>query len=247
MNYFFISLLYTVLLWGCVNTEGKKESGKPSKALKQISVYDTSVPEPSGLVYNARNNSLMTVSDGNSTVYEIDFKGNITKSLKVPCIDLEGIALSKNCDTILVVDEATSTISKFLSNGTRTFSKLMDVHTKKNNGLEGITVDKENHVWIINEKNPCMLIELDGNKKLKRYTLNYSTDISDIFYDETTNILWVLSDESKKIFTLNMNGKLISEFSIPMAKGEGITVVKNKIYIISDSDSKLYVFEKPRG
>jgi len=68
--------LFSMFLLGCqkdpsdgnvVNTD--------STALKLLYEYSTDIPEPSGLAYNSKTNTLFAVSDANSTVYEIDFSG----------------------------------------------------------------------------------------------------------------------------------------------------------------------------
>jgi uncharacterized protein YjiK len=215
-------------------------------ALVQLAVYDTSVPEPSGLAYNAQRNSLMTVSDGNSTIYEIDFTGRILRSFVVSGSDLEGIALSAACDTIYVVEERNLLVSSFLSNGIKLSSFPVNVATNLSNGLEGVARDKRNHLFILNEKLPRMLLEYYQGQELFRKEITAAIDLSDVFYEEQTNCLWIVSDESRKVMKLSTSGTVLAEYSIPFPKGEGITIVQNKIYIVCDADGKLYVFQRPQ-
>ena len=44
---------------------------------------------------------------------------------------------------------------------------------------------------------------------------------------------------------LNSDFNLISEWTVPIIQAEGITIVHDKIYIVSDSESKMFVFQKP--
>lgn len=90
-----------------------------------------------------------------------------------------------------------------------------------------------------------MLLEFYNLTEIWRKEINYSTDISDIFYDQTDSSLWIVSDESKRILKLTLALHLISEWSIPVVQGEGITIVQDKIFIVSDPESKMYVFQKP--
>jgi uncharacterized protein YjiK len=214
-------------------------------ALVQLAVYDTSVPEPSGLAYNVQRNSLMTVSDGNSTIYEIDFTGRILRSFVVSGTDLEGIALSAACDTLFVVEERNLLVSSFLSNGTKISSFSVNVATNVSNGLEGITRDRRNHLFILNEKLPRMLLEYHQGQELSRKEITSATDLSDVFYEEGADCLWIVSDESKKVMKLSTGGTVLAEYSIPFPKGEGIAIVQGKIYVVCDADGKLYVFQKP--
>ena len=215
-------------------------------SLKQLAVYTLDVSEPSGLVYNSKNNSLMTVSDGNSTVYEIDFLGRTIKSLVIQSSDLEGIALSANCDTMYVAEETNQLITKYLINGTKLSSFPVNVATVLKHGPEGVTVDKNNHVFVLNEKLPMMILEFNQGREVWRKEINFTIDCSDIFYESSTDCFWVVSDESQRVIKLSRDAALLGEWSIPFTKGEGLAIVQDKIYIVNDSDNKMYVFEKPQ-
>lgn len=70
-----------------------------------LSEYLLTVPEPSGIAYNAVKNSFMVVSDGRPDIYEINFTGITLNTIPASGSDMEGITLSNNCDTIYVVEE----------------------------------------------------------------------------------------------------------------------------------------------
>jgi uncharacterized protein YjiK len=232
---------------GCNRPEGAAGTVVPTTAtpLTKVAEYSTAVPEPSGLAYNSKNNTLMTVSDQNSTVYEMDFTGQITRSMVVASSDMEGIALSSNCDTMYVTEETNQLISKYLMNGTKVMSFPSSVATVVKHGPEGVTVDKNNHVFVINEKLPTMLLEYSEGREIWRKDINYTTDCSDLFYEASTDCFWIVSDESQEVIKISRTGALLGEWSVPFAKGEGLAIVQNKIYIINDLDGKLYVFDKP--
>lgn len=213
--------------------------------LQAIAEYQTSIPEPSGLAYNWKTKTFWVVADGNSTVFEMDSMGGILRSMTIPSSDLEGIALSKNCDTMVVVEEGNQLVSWYLMNGTKISSFAVKVAVSISNALEGITIDQNNHLIVLNEKNPMMLLEFADRVELSRMVINYSTDISDIDYDETDDTYWLISDESRKVMHLSRTGALLGQWNVSFLKGEGIAVVGRKIYIVNDSDSKLYVFSKP--
>lgn len=243
MNFFIFSAF--IFFQGCNQIDSKQEEELTAPRLKQIAVYSTLVREPSGLAYNTRNNSLMTVSDADAAVYEMDFNGNIIKELKISADDLEGIALSKDCDTIYVAEERNQLISKFLFDGTKISSLKINVSTKENHSLEGVTLDNHNHLFVLNEKEPCLLLEFSGTTEIMRRILNFSKDVSDICYDDKLDCFWIISDESEAVVKVSKSGYAINKYSIPFTKGEGISLVENKIYIVNDLDGKLYVFEKP--
>lgn len=213
--------------------------------LKQLASYPTSVPEPSGLYYNSKTNSLFTVSDGNGTVYEIDFNGKVLHSLVIQSTDLEGITFSADNDTMYVVEETNRLVAKYLPDGRKLVSFSVNVATAPNNALEGITVDNNNRLFIINEKSPRMILEYYGQKEISRKEIAYVSDLSDIYYEKTSNSFWIVSDESQKVIRLSRDFTLIGQWSLPFTKGEGITIVGNKLYIVNDSNNTLYEFERP--
>ncbi len=239
-------LLLALFALGCSRPESGVEVAVPNATpLKLVAQYATDIPEPSGLTYNWKTNTLMTVSDQNSTMYELDFTGRVLKSMVVPSTDMEGIALSANCDTMYIAEETKELITMYLVNGTRLSSFAANVATEVKHGPEGVTVDKYNHVFVLNEKLPMMIIEYNQGKEVSRKEIAYTTDCSDIFYDSSTDSFWIVSDESQLVIKLARNGDLLGSWSVPFTKGEGLAIVQNRIYIVNDTDGKLYVFEKP--
>ena len=82
---------------GCV----KDKSEKPSDKITFVGKYDIPVLEPSGLTLTSNQNGFWTVSDEDSSLYELDKYGKIIKRIKVDGFDLEGVT---------VIDEATLAI-----------------------------------------------------------------------------------------------------------------------------------------
>ena len=201
-------LLPLLLLPACGRTEpGIAVSTPVDTALVELSVYNTSVPEPSGLVYNSKNNTLMTVSDANSTVYEIDFAGTILHSTVVQGSDLEGITLSPDCDTMYLAEEGNQQVSTYLINGTKISSLKVPVATEQNHSLEGVTIDNRHHIFVVNEKNPRLLLEFNGATEVARKEITTTLDLSDVSYDAALDCLWIVSDESQKVLKCTKSGK----------------------------------------
>lgn len=242
-----ISILVLFLLVSCTRNE-PEEITNPTNPLPltQLAVYKTSVPEPSGLFFNTKTNSLFTVSDGNSTVYEIGLTGSIIRSFSLPSSDMEGIAFSANCDTMYIAEETNQLITKYKSDGAKFYSFPVKVATLISHGPEGVALNtKNNHLYVVNESDPCMLLEYSNKSEVKRKQINYVLDCSDIFYDAQADCIWLVSDISKLLVKMNTSGDLIASYSLPITKMEGVTVINDKIYIINDSTYELYVFQKP--
>jgi uncharacterized protein YjiK len=219
------------------------------KQLEPIIEIDLSkiLSEPSGIVYNSANNSFFVVSDTLTQIFEIDMNGNLLRSIQVNANDLEGITLSINRDTIYVVEESDNLVTSFLLNGTKIKSFSVDVSTNSINGLEGIAIDANNNIYVLNEKLPRYLVKLQNEVEISRTEITAADDLSDVCYDYVLDCLWIISDESEKIIKVTKSGSLISEWQIPFSKGEGITLVDNKIYVVRDSNAKMYIFNKPNS
>jgi len=171
----------------------------------------------------------------------------LLRSIQVNANDLEGITLSINLDTIYVVEESDNLVTSFLLNGTKIKSFSVDVSTNSINGLEGIAIDANNNIYVLNEKLPRYLVKLQNEVEISRTEITAADDLSDVCYDYVLDCLWIISDESEKIIKVTKSGSLISEWQIPFSKGEGITLVDNKIYVVRDSNAKMYIFNKPNS
>jgi uncharacterized protein YjiK len=231
----------------CSRNDPEVVNNNPTvQSLKPIFVYNLDISEPSGIAYNSKNNSLFVVSDGRSDIYEIDFTGIVKATVSTTGSDLEGIAFSANCDTIYVVEETKQLVSIFSSAGALISSFPVNVATNPSHALEGITKNNLNgNLIVLNEKLPCMLLEFNNSREIRRKEINYTIDISDVFFEQSSNNYWIVSHESQKILKLSSDFNLISEWTVPIIQAEGITIVQDKIYIVSDSESKMYVFQKP--
>lgn len=211
-------------------------------------VYETkiNVLEPSGLTLSSDGKNLWTISDENSCVYLLSFEGKILKSFEINAKDLEGIT-TINDSTIAVISELSSKIIFLSINGKELFRKQLFISSRINNGLEGIAYNKNNkHTYIVNEKNPTLLIEYDSLlNEVKRIKLDFAKDLSGLDYIEENNELWIISDESKLIAKCTIGGKVKESYSVNIQQIEGIAVdVKSKrIYLVSDKEEKLYILE----
>lgn len=210
-----------------------------------VRIIKLKVPEPSGLDLTFSKDGFWTVSDENSTVYRLDNEGNILRSFKVKGIDLEGITVI-NENTMAVVLERTREVVLTDTLGKEMKRKKLDLKGDLNSGPEGITYDAVNEkFYIVNEKSHGLLIELDKNlNELSRTELKLAKDYSGIFYETKNKVLWILSDESKKILITDTAGKLTEEYNTTIEQAEGITLnyENDRLYIVSDVKEELYEY-----
>lgn len=248
-NIVVITVLIFLLSFYSCSSDDSETLPPVLNTLLPISEIDLSsfLSEPSGIVFNPTSNSFFVVSDTISKIFEIDLNGNFIHSVTVDATDMEGITLSNSNDSIYIVEESNNKVTTFLLNGIKINSFTVDVSTNSVNGLEGITFDDKNSLFVVNEKLPRFLVELENNIQIRRIEITVVDDLSDVCYDSQLDCLWIISDESKKILKVSKTGSVISEWSIPFSKGEGITIVNNYLYVVRDSDSKMYVFNKPNN
>ncbi len=204
------------------------------------------IPEPSGLDLSFNEKGFWVVSDQNSKVYLIDSWGEEIKSFEVMGEDLEGITVV-NDSMLAIVLERTGEIVILDTSGNEMNRATLNLEGELNSGLEGITYYPEKKIfYVLNEKNPGLLITLDENLiEQRRDTLNFAKDFSGIFFDDKDNTLWILSDENQEIYKTDLGGKVIREFKIKVKQPEGIALNKDrtKLFLVSDVTGNLYVFD----
>jgi uncharacterized protein YjiK len=231
-------LLFTTLLIGCYSNSTSQSVIKPQK------VYRLNIQEPSGITFY--NNNLYIVSDYNGMVYKTDLNGKIIAKIQTPTTDNEGVCFNKNGNLVVVNETKRKMVEvNFLGEELNKF-KIKGKQKHKNSGLEGICFyTSENDYFIVNEKSPKQLLRVSATGNIKEeISLKFSDDLSGICFDENTNSLWIVSDESQLLMNISLKGKLIKNYRIPVLKAEGVIIVKNKIFVVSDAEEKLYVFDK---
>ncbi|MDO8550352.1 MAG: SdiA-regulated domain-containing protein, partial [Ignavibacteria bacterium] len=195
---------------------------QPEK-LKPIETYPLKISEPSGL--ELADGKLWIVSDRESTVYQTDLEGKEEFSFKIKEADLEGITVIDD-SLLAIVKEVSREIVIIDFDGNEIFRSSLQVEGSKNSGLEGITYNPSNkHFYLVNEKDPVLLIETDKNlKEISRKKIKSIKDLSGISYSLKEDCLWLLSDEDRKIIKSSLEGEFITEYKINVEQPEGIAV-----------------------
>jgi uncharacterized protein YjiK len=223
-------------------------NGNDINFITPIKEIQLSVPEPSDLYFDKSTNTLWTVGDETSKIYNIDLKGKVLDTKDVNGFDLEGITFI-NDTTLAVILERDRIVVLLNKNGNETKRFSIDLYGKPNKGLEGISFNgSTNHLYIVNEKSPKVLLEtdLEGNI-LKKVKINFAEDLSGVHYSTKNNLLWLISDESKSVYKCSAEGELISSYKVDIEQIEGIAVDDENLllYLVSDPLEKLYIFSLP--
>ena len=224
----------------------QNNSDVPDK-LSLIVSYQINIPEPSELSRFNQEDKFITISDNQNKVYIISNTGDVLRILDYTGDDLEGVAFDTLTSSIFVGEEKKKEIVQLDTNGFELNRFPIDINnSEKKHGPEGITYNPDNnHIYVVNEKLPAVLIEMTlAGEIVCKNKLSFAKDYSSIFYDHKDSTLWILSDESKTITKCDLFGNTIKTWSTGIDKGEGLIVdsKNSKIYIVSDKDSHLYIF-----
>jgi len=208
-----------------------------SETLSLLPIY-----EPSGLSYSSNKDFLYTVSD-RGMIYKIDFKGNKLEQLPYTDEDFEGITVNPATSNIYVVKERTGELVELTSEG-KVIKTYSVIGKSGNSGLEGVTYDSKHDVfYLLKEKSPGLLITYSLEiGKIREKQLGFAIDYSGIYYNKSTDNLWITSQESHILYKCTTLGKVIEKFSIPIYSIEGVVIndEETEAYIVSDKDNKLY-------
>ena len=241
--------------------------------------------EPSGLTLNADGSALYTVSDDTKAIFRLDLKGrvSVSDSFFIGLEDLEGIALRGNDSELLVVQEESNSVvvvdlNSRSERSRHPLSAMTNYDTiahhfpdpPDNNGLEGITVNTSNdHVFVIKERRPGLLIELDPSLTTILSTAELKSsqgfthpavkpnklDFSGLSYDSRNNSLWIVSDKGQCLFQYDWSRDAVlqrldlsissddKEQLIRKPEGVAFDPQRKKIFVVSDRDADLYVFK----
>lgn len=240
--------LFTILLVAALGCD-KQDVTTPYAELRQLGSYDLAVPEPSGLSLSEGGAGLYTVSDATNQVFKLELDGDVLATLEYTGEDLEGVVYDAAGNTLLVVEEGAREIVTLSTDGQELSRQSLDVPgTSANSGLEGIALrDTDHTLFVVNEKEPARLFRLNADFSVaSEHDLQAGIDYSGICHDAISGLLWVVSDQAEVLFTWDSQSGVRDIFHLPVNKPEGVAVGSDgRIYVVSDADDRLYVFEVP--
>ena len=248
MRYTLLTAYLLIQLLGIIpGCKGPEPKLKPL-ALTLEASYDLPVAETSGLSLTSDNQGLFTVSDQDGRIYRLSLSGGVIATLNYEGDDPEGIAIDPADGSLWIVEEKNSYLAHtdMLGNILDTFSIELNL-TDVNSGMEGIAVDESSQkIYVLTEKDPALLLELDkAGNILNQVELDFAEDYSALSYDAIENELWIYSDKSASIYRCDTKGSVLQRASLPIAEGEGLAIntVTSKVYIVSDTPAKLFVYQ----
>jgi uncharacterized protein YjiK len=139
-----------------------------------------------------------------------------------------------------------------------------------NKGLEGITWNTDTgSIFLVKEGKPGLLIEVSpGLATIQNHVLlteengfidseaaGDTLDFSGICYDRNRKCFWIVSDKGRRLFLYDWGGNRVIQslalgYSIKgqyreIEKAEGIAIDhgSNRLFVVSDKEARLYVFD----
>lgn len=139
-----------------------------------------------------------------------------------------------------------------------------------NDGLEGITFNQDTGTFfVLKERKPGLIIEIsrDLQSILDVHVLDAMAGFSDddidadridfsgLQYDTTRSSFWIVSDRAKRLFLYDLErGQVIQSATlgyekdgkfreVEKAEGVAIDAQKHRLYVVSDAEARLYVFD----
>ncbi len=247
-----IGALFATLVAGCATAgdleieafiDNSKGDGHSIK-LHLEDDFKVDVDEPSDLAI--KDGDLYTVSDRHSKVYRISTKdGDVKDELNVEGTDIEAIAFDHD-GTLVYAEESSGKIWRTNDDGEREGDPI-ELGRDHNSGIEGLAFDEDGQLWAAKEKDPARIYtyqldtgELDDEK------VDFADDLSALAIDPETGKLYALSDQDRTLFLLDHKLEVDKAWKLPINHPEGIAFDGDTLYVVSDSEERLYVFEIDR-
>jgi uncharacterized protein YjiK len=239
-------------------------------------VIDGLDDDVSALTFDPVRKSLFTVTNKNSELVELSLEGQILQRIALIGFgDPEAVEFI-SADTYVITDERQQRLIKIHLEADTTFLDAADaeqmtlgVHMASNKGFEGLAYDSVGkRLFVAKERNPMLIYEVHGfphfnpEKSYAVHVINdpkrdagmFVRDLSSLQYDERSGHLLALSDESRLILELDVDGRPLSTMSISggrqglkktVPQAEGIAMDDDgALYLVSEPNL-FYVFKKP--
>ncbi|NMZ96202.1 SdiA-regulated domain-containing protein [Pseudomonas lundensis] len=230
----------------------------------------------SALTYDPLRKSLFTVTNKQAELVELSLDGRILR--RIPLIgfgDAEAVEFI-GPETYVITDERQQRLIKVhVDDSTQVLDAAhaeqltLGINLSGNKGFEGLAYDSVGkRLFVAKERDPMLIYEVRGfpqsnpQQPYATHVVNnprrdsrlFVRDLSSLQYDERSGHLLALSDESKLLIELDVEGRPISTLSlkkgrhglkksVPQAEGVAMDD-EGTVYVVSEPNL-FYVFKKP--
>lgn len=221
----------------------------------------------SALTYDPVRKSLFTVTNKNAELIELSLDGKILRRVALIGFgDPEAVEFI-SADIYVVTDERQQRLIKIHLEQDTTFLDAADaeqmtlgVHMSGNKGFEGLAYDSVGkRLFVAKERDPMLIYEVQGfphynpEKSYAVHVVNnpkrdagmFVRDLSSLQYDERSGHLMALSDESRLILELDIDGRPLSTMSLSKGRQGLQRTVPQAEGMAMDDDGTLYLVSEP--
>ncbi|WP_085709019.1 MULTISPECIES: SdiA-regulated domain-containing protein [unclassified Pseudomonas] len=221
----------------------------------------------SALTFDPLRKSLFTVTNKNAELIELSLEGRILRRVALIGFgDAEAVEFI-SADTYVISDERQQRLIKIHLEHDTTFLDAADaeqmtlgVHMSGNKGFEGLAYDSVGkRLFVAKERDPMLIYEVHGfphfnpEKSYAVHVINnpkrdagmFVRDLSSLQYDERSGHLLALSDESRLILELDVDGRPLSTMSLSGGRQGLKKTVPQAEGIAMDDDGTLYLVSEP--
>ena len=246
------------------------------RAVLQGQVIEGLEDDVSALTYDPLRKSLFTVTNKNAELVELSLDGRIVRRISLVGFgDAEAVEFIE-ANTYVIADEREQRLFKVrLDDNTQVLNAreaeqlTLGIHLRGNKGFEGLAYDSVGkRLFVAKERDPMLIYEVRGfpqdNPQMpsaihvvtnaRRDARLFVRDLSSLQFDERSGHLLALSDESRLLLELDIDGRPISTLSlkkgrhglkktVPQAEGVAMDD-EGALYVVSEPNL-FYVFKKP--
>lgn len=221
----------------------------------------------SALTYDPVRKSLFTVTNNNAELIELSLDGRVLRRVALTGFgDPEAVEFI-SADTYVISDERQQRLIKIHLQDDTTFLDAADaeqmtlgVHMSSNKGFEGLAYDSVGkRLFVAKERDPMLIYEVQGfphynpEKSYAVHVVNnpkrdaglFVRDLSSLQYDERSGHLLALSDESRLVLELDVDGRPLSTLSLRKGQQGLQATVPQAEGIAMDDDGTLYLVSEP--
>lgn len=247
------------------------------RAVIQGKKIDGLEDDVSALTYDPLRKSLFTVTNQKSELVELSLDGRVLRRIGLVGFgDAEAVEFI-GPNTYVITDERQQRLIKVtIDDNTHTLDAAqaeqltLGINPSGNKGFEGLAYDSAGkRLFVAKERDPMLIYEVRGfphDNPQQPYATHvvsnprrdarlFVRDLSSLQFDERSGHLLALSDESKLLLELNLDGRPVStlslkkgrhglEKSVPQAEGVAMDE-EGTVYVVSEPNL-FYVFKKPK-
>lgn len=246
------------------------------RAVLQGKVIEGLEDDVSALTYDPLRKSLFTVTNKKAELVELSLDGRLLRRIALVGFgDAEAVEFIGE-NTYVITDERQQRLIKVrIDDSTQVLDAkdaeqlTLGINRSGNKGFEGLAYDSVGkRLFVAKERDPMLIYEVRGFPQAnaqqpyathvvtnpRRDARLFVRDLSSLQYDERTGHLLALSDESRLLLELDLEGRPISVLSLKKGRhglkksvpqAEGVAMDEDgTVYVVSEPNL-FYVFKKP--